>query len=46
MHKGLQRLYSEGQRERRSARRPDKLRKMFAFMDAINDADELRSLEQ
>ena len=44
IHKGLQRLYSEGNAKGVSPDTVDKLRKMFAFLDTMNDADELRSL--
>jgi toxin HigB-1 len=44
IHKGLQRLYAEGNAKGVPSDTVDKLRKMFAFMDAMNDADELRAL--
>ena len=44
IHKGLQRLYSEGNAKGVPPDTVDKLRKMFAFLDTMNDADELRSL--
>lgn len=43
-HKGLQRLYTEGIAKGVPPDTVDKLRKMFAFLDAMNDADELRAL--
>ena len=43
-HKGLQRLYSEANAKGLPSDTVDKLRKMFAFLDAMNNADELRSL--
>ena len=44
IHKGLQRLYAEGSAKGVPPDTVDKLRKMFAFLDTMNDADELRSL--
>jgi proteic killer suppression protein len=44
IHKGLQRLYSEGAVKGVPPETTDKLRKMFAFLDAMGAADELRSL--
>jgi proteic killer suppression protein len=44
LHKGLQRLYSEGNAKGVSPDTVDKLRKMFAFLDTMTDPDELRSL--
>ncbi|MBV8728605.1 MAG: type II toxin-antitoxin system RelE/ParE family toxin [Acidobacteriia bacterium] len=44
IHNGLQRLYSEGNAKGIPPDTVDKLRKMFAFLDTMNDADELRSL--
>jgi len=43
-HKGLQRLYSEGSAKGVPPETVDRLRKMFAFLDAMSNADELRSL--
>jgi proteic killer suppression protein len=40
----LQRLYSEGNVKGVPPDTVDKLRKMFAFLDVMNDVDELRSL--
>jgi toxin HigB-1 len=44
VHKGLQRLYFEGNAKGVPPDTEDKLRKMFAFLDSMNDADELRAL--
>ena len=44
IHKGLQRLYSEDNAKGVPPDTVGKLRKMFAFLDAMNDADELRAL--
>ena len=44
LHNGLQRLYSEGNAKGVPPDTVNKLRKMFAFLDAMNDADELRAL--
>jgi proteic killer suppression protein len=44
LHKGLQRLYSEGNAKGVPPDTVDKLRKMFAFLDTMADPDELRSL--
>jgi proteic killer suppression protein len=43
-HKGLKRLYSEDIAKGLPPDTVDKLRKMFAFLDAMREADELRSL--
>jgi proteic killer suppression protein len=43
-HKGLKRLYSEGSAKGVPPDTVDKLRKMFAFLDAMQEADELRAL--
>lgn len=43
-HKGLKRLYSEGSVKGVPADAVDKLRKMFAFLDNMEDAEELRAL--
>lgn len=44
LHKGLQRLYLEGNAQGVSPDTVDKLRKMFVFIDTMADPDELRSL--
>jgi proteic killer suppression protein len=44
VHKGLQRLYYEGNAKGVPADAVEKLRKMFAFLDAMEDPDELRAL--
>jgi proteic killer suppression protein len=44
LHKGLERLYTEDSPKGVSAESVDKLRKMFAFLDAIESPDELRTL--
>jgi hypothetical protein len=44
IHKGLRRLYAEGAAKGVPPDTVDKLRKMFAFLDAMNDPDELRAL--
>lgn len=44
VHKGLQRLYTEGNAKGVPPDTVDKLRKMFAFLDAMSNPDELRSL--
>jgi proteic killer suppression protein len=43
-HKGLKRLYSEDTAKGVPPETVDKLRKIFAFLDTMQDADELRSL--
>ena len=43
-HKGLKRLYSEDSAKGVPTGTVDKLRKMFAFLDAMQDAEELRAL--
>ena len=43
-HKGLKRLYSEDSAKGVPAETGDKLRKMFAFLDAMQEADELQTL--
>jgi proteic killer suppression protein len=43
-HKGLKRLYTEGNAKGVPADTVDKLRKMFAFLEAMQEADELRAL--
>ena len=44
IHKGLQGLYTEGKAKGVPPDIVDMLRKMFAFLDAMSTADELRSL--
>ena len=41
-HKGLKRLYAEDSAKGVPSDTVDKLRKMFAFLDAMQEADELR----
>jgi proteic killer suppression protein len=43
-HKSLKRLYTEGNAKGVPADTVDKLRKMFAFLEAMQEADELRAL--
>ena len=43
-HKGLKRLYSEDSAKGVPPDTVDKLRKMFAFLDAMQEADELPPL--
>jgi toxin HigB-1 len=43
-HKGLRRLYEDGDAKGVPADTVDKLRKMMAFLDAMEQADELRQL--
>jgi toxin HigB-1 len=43
-HKGLKRLYEEDNAKGVPPDTIDKLRKMFAFIDAMQDYDELRAL--
>ena len=43
-HKGLKRFYAEGNAKGVPADTVDKLRKMFAFLDAMQEAEELRAL--
>jgi toxin HigB-1 len=43
-HKGLQKLYAEDNAKGVPADTVDKLRKMLAFLDDMETADELRSL--
>ena len=43
-HKGLRRLYEENSSKGFSADAVDKLRKMLAFLDAMQDPEELRAL--
>jgi proteic killer suppression protein len=44
LHKGLKRLYSEDSTKGVPPDTVDKLRKMFAFLDNMEDAEELRAL--
>jgi toxin HigB-1 len=44
VHKGLKRLYEEGNEKGISSDSVDKLRKMFAFLDTMQEAGELRAL--
>jgi toxin HigB-1 len=44
VHRGLQRLYSEGSAKGVLPDTVDKLRKMFAFLDNMADMDELLTL--
>jgi toxin HigB-1 len=44
VHKGLKRLYAEGNPKGVPPDTMDKLRKMLAFLDDMEDAEELRSL--
>jgi proteic killer suppression protein len=44
LHKGLKQLYAEDDRRGVPPDSADKLRKMFAFLDDMEDAGELRSL--
>jgi toxin HigB-1 len=43
-HKGLKRLYEDDSAKGVPPDTVEKLRKMFAFLDDMNDAEELRSL--
>ena len=43
-HEGLKRLYEEGNAKGVPPDSANKLRKMLAFLDAMQDADELRTL--
>ena len=43
-HKGLKRLYEDDSTKGVPPDTADKLRKMFAFLDAMQEADELRAL--
>jgi proteic killer suppression protein len=43
-HKGLRRLYVDGSAKGVPPDTVDKLRKMFAYLDNMNDAEELRAL--
>ncbi len=44
IHKGLKRLYEEDSAKGVPASSADKLRKMLAFLDGMDDADELERL--
>ncbi|MFO0701385.1 MAG: type II toxin-antitoxin system RelE/ParE family toxin [Nitrospira sp.] len=44
LHKGLQRLYLDGNAKGVPPETVDKLRKMFAFLEAMSSADEVRAL--
>lgn len=44
VHKGLKKLYKEDATKGISAEVADKLRKMLAFLDEMEDAEELRSM--
>ena len=44
MHKGLRRLYEDNSSKGLSADTVDKLRKMLAFLDAMQDPEQLRAL--
>ena len=44
IHKGLERLYTDDNPRGVSADTVDKLRKMFAFLDAMENPEELRTL--
>ncbi|MBM3778546.1 MAG: plasmid maintenance system killer [Acidimicrobiia bacterium] len=44
VHKGLRRLYGENSPKGLSADTVDKLRRMLAFLDAMGNPEELRSL--
>lgn len=44
VHKGLKRLYIEGDAKGVPPDSADKLRKMLAFLDGMDDPEELRSL--
>ena len=43
-HQGLRRLYEDGNAKGVPAGALDKLRKMFAFLDAMREVEELRQL--
>lgn len=43
-HKGLKRLYTEDHAKGVPADTVDKLRKMFSFLDTMQEAEELRAL--
>ena len=44
LHKGLKRLYEDDTAKGVPPESADKLRKMLAFLDAMQEADELRTL--
>jgi proteic killer suppression protein len=44
VHKGLKKLYEEDSAKGVPANSADKLRKMLAFLDGMDDAEELRGL--
>ena len=44
VHKGLRKLYAEDEDKGVPADAADKLRKMLAFLDDMDDAEELRAL--
>ena len=44
IHKGLKRLYEEDRAKGVPASSADKLRKMLAFLDGMDDAEELQGL--
>ena len=44
LHKGLQRLYEEGNAKGLPPDSADKIRKMLAYLDEIEEAKELRAL--
>lgn len=44
VHKGLKRLYAEDSLKGVPPETVDKLRKMFAYLDAMDDPEELRAL--
>lgn len=44
IHKGLQRLYLDGSAKGVPPNIVDKLRKMFAFLEVMSSADEVRAL--
>ena len=44
VHKGLKRLYAEDNAKGVPPETVDKLRKMFAFLDEMDDPEELRAL--
>jgi toxin HigB-1 len=45
-HKGLERLYTDGNPKGVTPDNVDKLRKMFAFLDAMQSPEELRTLTE
>lgn len=44
VHKGLRKLYEDDETKGVPPNSVDKLRKMFAFLDEMNDVDELKTL--